>query len=92
MSFDHQPVLEGRLVVLRPMRPDDYQGLLAAAADPLIWEQHPVRNRHEEQEFRAFFDDCLASGGALVVSDAQTGATIGSPAISPQTEAGMPFC
>lgn len=78
MPFEYQPVLKGRLVELRPLRPEDHDDLYAAAADPLIWEQHPVKNRHEQQGFAAFFRDALASGGALVVVDAGTHQVIGS--------------
>jgi RimJ/RimL family protein N-acetyltransferase len=56
----------------------DYDALYAVASDPLIWEQHPHNDRHEAGIFREFFREALASGGALVVSDALTGAVIGS--------------
>jgi RimJ/RimL family protein N-acetyltransferase len=48
------------------------------ASDPLIWEQHPVKNRSEEAGFRRFFDEALQSGGALVIIDATTRQIIGS--------------
>jgi len=78
VSFDYQPVLKGALVELRPLRSQDYDDLYASAADPLIWEQHPVKNRHEEESFQIFFGDALASGGALVALDASTKQIIGS--------------
>lgn len=78
MSFDYQPTLKGALVELRPLRSQDYEELHAAAADPLIWEQHPVPNRHEEPVFKAFFRDSLASGGALVATDITSQQIIGS--------------
>lgn len=78
MSFDRQPTLAGELLDLRPLRADDYQALFRVAADPLIWEQHPERNRYQEATFRAFFDEALASGGALVVLDRANGHIIGS--------------
>ena len=78
MSFDFQPVLRGELVELRPLRAEDYDDLYAVAADPLIWEQHPVRNRHEEATFRAFFHEALASGGTLVAIDVNSQRIIGS--------------
>jgi RimJ/RimL family protein N-acetyltransferase len=78
VSFDYQPVLNGELVELRPLRSEDYDGLYAVAADPLIWEQHPVKNRHDEGGFRIFFRESLASGGALIVIDAKTQRMIGS--------------
>ena len=78
MSFDYQPVLMGELVELRPLRSEDYDDLYAVAADPLIWEQHPVKNRHEEVVFQEFFRQAVASGGALVAIDARTQSVIGS--------------
>lgn len=78
MSFDYQPVLKGDLVELRPLRSENYDDLYAVAADPLIWEQHPVKNRHEEGRFQVFFREALASGGALLAIDATTHWMIGS--------------
>ena len=63
MAFDYQPVLKSDLVELRPLRTEDYDDLYAVAADPLLWAQHPVNNRHEEASFRQFFSEALASGG-----------------------------
>jgi len=77
VSFDYQPVLKGELVELRPLRGEDYDDLYAVAADPLIWEQHPVRNRHEEATFRAFFHEAIASGGALIAIDVNSRRVIG---------------
>ncbi len=78
MSFDYQPVLKGDLVELRPLRSEDSEDLYAIAADPLIWEQHPVTNRHEQGSFQGFFREALASGGALIAIDAKTQRVIGS--------------
>ena len=78
MSFDYQPVLKGDLVEIRPLRSEDYGELYAIAADRLIWEQHPVKNRHEEGSFQVFFGEALASGGALIASDTITQRVIGS--------------
>jgi RimJ/RimL family protein N-acetyltransferase len=78
VSFEYQPVLKGELVELRPLRPTDYRSLYAVAADPLIWEQHPVPNRHEEASFQEFFREALASGGALIAVDPETQRVIGS--------------
>lgn len=78
MPFDLQPILEGELVRLRPLRAEDFQSLYAVASDPLIWEQHPVKDRYQEEVFRAFFREALESGGALIVLDAQDGKVAGS--------------
>ena len=78
MAFDPQPRLKGDLLELRPLRAGDFDALFAVASDPLIWEQHPVSTRHEETVFRGFFDEAIASGGALLALDARTGQVIGS--------------
>ena len=78
VPFDRQPVLRGELLDLRPLRAADFDALFRVAADPLIWEQHPDRNRHQEETFRAFFEEALTSGGALVALDRATGQIIGS--------------
>ena len=78
MPFDYQPVLRGDLVELRPLRADDHDDLYRVAADPLIWEQHPVPTRHKAGEFTAFFGRALASGGTLIALDADSHAVIGS--------------
>jgi len=76
--LDRQPVLHDARVLLRPLRDDDWGALFAAACDPLIWAQHPAPDRWQEPVFRAFFDDALAGGGALIAIDRATGAAIGS--------------
>jgi N-acetyltransferase len=78
VAFDCQPVLKGELVELRPLRAEDYDDLYAVASDPLIWEQHPVKDRCEEKGFKLFFAEALASGGALIAIDTKTRGVIGS--------------
>ena len=78
MPFDLQPTLEGELLALRPLRPEDFPRLFAVASDPLIWEQHPVRDRYTEEVFREFFREAMESGGALIALDAVDGQVIGS--------------
>ena len=78
MPFDLQPTLKGELLTLRPLRPEDFDDLYAVAADPLIWEQHPNRDRHREEVFRQFFHEALESGGALIVIDSDSDQVIGS--------------
>jgi len=78
MPFDYQPVLKGKLLELRPLRPEDFDDLFAVAADPLIWEQHPAYDRYQPEVFRIFFREALESGGALVAVDTSDGRIIGS--------------
>ena len=78
MNFELQPILKGDLVELRPLQAADFDALFAVAADPLIWEQHPVRNRYVKEVFEDFFRESLASGGALVAIAVKDGKVIGS--------------
>lgn len=76
--MDLQPTLTGTLVELRPLCSEDFDDLYAVASDPLMWEQHPAINRWKKEIFREFFDEALASGGALTVIDRSSGRLIGS--------------
>lgn len=78
MPFDLQPILKGKLLDLRPLRAEDFDDLFAVASDPLIWEQHPVKDRHQKEGFSDFFQESLESGGALIAIDARDGRIIGS--------------
>ena len=76
--FDAQPRLVAAAVEVRPLRPEDYDALYEVARDPLLWEQHPERERWREDVFRAFFADQLGSGGGLAIVDRRDGRVVGS--------------
>ena len=78
MAFDLQPHLKGELIELRSLTPNDWGELFAVASDPLIWEQHPERDRYKEDMFRIFFKEALESGGAFVIIDRKIQRIIGS--------------
>src|SRR5262245_30837207 len=78
MPFDLQPVLKGELLELRPLRGEDFHDLYAVAADPLIWEQHPFKDRCKEEVFKETFREALESGGALIVIDRKDRRVIGA--------------
>ena len=78
MTLDRQPRLAGELLELRPLRPDDLDALYAIASDPLVWEQHPSKDRTQRRVFEQWFDDAMASGGALVAIDRTDGSMIGT--------------
>lgn len=73
-----QPFLRDDVVSLRPLVSADWDALYAIANDPLLWAQHPAHDRWQAPVFRAFFEQALASGGALVAADAATGQIIGT--------------
>ena len=56
MGFDLQPTLENDLVLLRPLKQEDFDSLYQVAKDPLIWKQHPC-DRHKRDEFEIFFKE-----------------------------------
>jgi N-acetyltransferase len=78
MPFDFQPVLKGKLLELRPLRTEDFDALFAVASDPLVWEQHPAKDRYQEDHFRLFFREGLECGGTLIAIDTRDGRIIGS--------------
>ena len=77
-ALDLQPHLVGDLLQLRPLQPRDWTALFAVAADPLIWEVHPARDRYKREVFRKFFQEALESRGALVAIDPATQLIVGS--------------
>jgi RimJ/RimL family protein N-acetyltransferase len=77
-SIDRQPHLTTPRLHLRPLRPEDWYALYAVASDPLIWVLHPAHDRWQEPVFREYFEQALASGGALAVIDPAHGGIIGS--------------
>ena len=78
MDFDLQPILKGELIELRPLRPQDFDGLFSAASDPKIWEQHPESDRYQRDVFQRFFDGALESKGAFAIIERKSGRIIGS--------------
>jgi RimJ/RimL family protein N-acetyltransferase len=77
-NIDRQPFLISPRLHLRPLLPADWPALYAVASDPLLWTLHPAHDRWQEPVFREFFNQALASGGALAVIDPADGGIIGS--------------
>ena len=77
-NFDLQPTLEDDILTLTPLKEEDLDDLYNVASDPLIWEQHPSKDRCQRDVFELFFKDAMASGGAFAIIDKTTGEIIGS--------------
>jgi RimJ/RimL family protein N-acetyltransferase len=77
-NFDVQPTLVGDLVSARPLHRSDFEALYEVAADPLIWEQHPAKDRWKREVFSRLFESLMDGGGCLVIVDNANGAVIGS--------------
>jgi RimJ/RimL family protein N-acetyltransferase len=78
MTFELQPSLQDEHVRIEPLQAGDFDALYAVASDPLIWEQHPNRERWRREVFENFFKGALESGGAFRVTDQENGELIGS--------------
>jgi N-acetyltransferase len=77
-NLNLQVTLQDNLVLLRPLKSEDYEALYEVARDPLIWEQHPSFDRYKPDVFSHFFDESIKSEGALVIIDRKTDKIIGS--------------
>jgi RimJ/RimL family protein N-acetyltransferase len=88
--FNLQPTqLEDNLLRLVPLSQTSFDSLFELASDPLIWEQHPDKNRYQKEVFQKYFDGAVASKGAFLVFDKTSNPLIGctryydySPALS----------
>src|SRR5688572_15548664 len=78
VQFEFQPTLKNDLVVLKPLQEEDFENLFTVASDPLIWEQHPNKDRYKREVFEIFFKEALQSRGAFLFLDAQSNEVIGS--------------
>ena len=76
--FDMQPTLVGDLLRIRPLARQDFDALYLVASDPLVWEQHPAKDRWKREVFSELFDRLLSGGGGLVIVDKPSGEVIGS--------------
>jgi len=73
-----QPTLVGEGLRLRPLTCEDWPEFLSVGGDPAIWAQHPAHDRWQEPVLHAFFLASLATGGAMAITDAASGAMIGA--------------
>lgn len=78
MEMITQPILSSPMVTLLPLKHEDFGSLYAVASDPLVWEQHPNKDRWKEDVFKKFFEGAMASGGAFKVVETATGRVLGS--------------
>lgn len=76
--FPLQPILENELIRMEPLQEKDFERLYAVASDPLVWEQHPNKNRYKREVFETFFNGAMDSGGAFLVLDKASGDVVGS--------------
>ncbi|MCB0507676.1 MAG: GNAT family N-acetyltransferase [Chitinophagales bacterium] len=78
VNFKFQPTLQNDLVLLRPLLQSDFDSLYKVASDPLIWEQHPSKERSQLKGFTDFFNTAIQSQTAFAIIDITTQEIIGS--------------
>lgn len=87
MIINLQPVLENEVIRLQPLQQDDFERLYAVASDPLIWEQHPNKDRYKREVFQTYFEGAMESKGALLLIDKLTDEVAGSSRFYDHNEA-----
>ena len=78
MYFSVQPILENENVKLVPLDQNDFEALFSAASDPLLWKQHPNKDRYKREVFENFFKGAMESHGAFKIIEINTGEIAGS--------------
>lgn len=86
MKINLQPVLEDQLVILRPLQRGDFEDLFRISHNPLVWQQHPAKERSEIGGFSRFFQDALDSGSAFCILDKKNKNIIGTTRFNPSAE------
>jgi len=71
-------ILEDQVVKIIPLQKNDFSKLFEVASDPLIWEQHPTRDRYKKEVFQIYFDSAVESGSAFLLYDKATSELMGS--------------
>ncbi|WP_428228530.1 GNAT family N-acetyltransferase [Flavobacterium sp.] len=78
-EFNLQPdILQDDITKLVPLQETDFDALYKVASDPLIWKQHPIKDRYKIEVFRPFFDAAINSKSAFLILDKETNEIIGN--------------
>ncbi|OOB81875.1 GNAT family N-acetyltransferase [Flavobacterium columnare] len=78
IKMNLQPQLENENILLAPLGEEDLGALYHVASDPLIWEQHPKKDRYQIEVFEIFFKEAIDSKGAFKIIDKKENRIIGS--------------
>lgn len=70
--------LEDNILKIVPLVETDFDRLFEIAADPLIWEQHPIKDRYKKEVFQLYFDGAVKGKTAFLIIDKSTDKIIGS--------------
>lgn len=70
--------LEDNIIKLVPLTESDFDNLFEVASDPLIWEQHPSKDRYKKEVFQTYFEGAVSSRTAFLMIDKSSEKIIGS--------------
>jgi len=70
--------LENDIVKLIPLEENHFEVLYQVASDPLIWEQHPKKDRYKIEVFKPFFDAAIDAKTAFLILDKKTNEIMGT--------------
>lgn len=76
-GFGIPDLLQNDWVVMRRLKPADFESLYKAASDPLIWQQHPNPERYKREVFATYFEGAINSGAAYLVANTKSNEVIG---------------
>lgn len=78
-EINWQPeILENDILKIVPLFETDFEDLFKVASDPLIWEQHPTKDRYKREVFKPYFDGAISGKAAFKIIDKLTNQLIGS--------------
>lgn len=77
MPFIFPTILKDDLVEASALQENNFAELFKAANDPIIWEQHPNKNRYKQEEFSNYFEGAIKEATAYLVRDTNTKEVIG---------------
>ncbi|KYP15971.1 GNAT family N-acetyltransferase [Flavihumibacter sp. CACIAM 22H1] len=64
-------------IQLIPLEEIDFDKIYQLAANPLVWSQHPNKNRYLLHEFETYFKGAIESRGAYKIQQLDTGKWMG---------------
>lgn len=77
MELPIQQNLESDRLHLIALNESDFTDLFKLASDPLVWEQHPNKNRYQASEFQNYFNGAMASNGAYKIQQKESNQIMG---------------
>ena len=78
-NFNLQPdFLQDEITKLIPLQEAHFEELYKVASDPLIWEQHPIKDRYKKEVFLPFFETAVQAKSSFLILDKQTNEIIGT--------------